>query len=71
MPVRNGWPGVEYAYASLCLLHGLKHEALTVIEAVRARYNGQERNPFNEIECGDHYIRSLAAWSLGEAFRGT
>lgn len=58
------WPGVEYAYASLCLSHGLVEPAMTVVQAVRSRYDGRERNPFNEVECGDHYIRSLSAWAF-------
>lgn len=64
------WPGVEYAFAALCVHHGLVDEGLKVASAVRARYDGQERNPFNEVECGDHYIRSLSAASMPAAFHG-
>jgi hypothetical protein len=27
------------------------------------RYDGRRRNPFNEIERGDHYVRTTAGWS--------
>jgi len=64
------WPGVEYAYAALCLHFGLTEEAWTVVNAVRDRYDGRYRSPFNEVECGDHYIRSLSAWSLLPALHG-
>jgi non-lysosomal glucosylceramidase len=58
------WTGIEYAFASLCKHEGLNAEAAEMVAAARARYDGRVRNPFNEIECGDHYIRALAAWSL-------
>jgi non-lysosomal glucosylceramidase len=48
----------------------LHHEARAVLDAVWARYDGRRRNPFNEIECGDHYARSLAGWSALEALAG-
>jgi len=63
------WTGIEYAYAALALYEGFEEEAMEVIQAVRARYDGRERNPFNEVECGDHYVRALSAWSLPKAWR--
>jgi len=48
----------------------LQHEGRAVLDAVWARYDGRRRNPFNEIECGDHYARSLAGWSALEALAG-
>lgn len=64
------WTGVEYAYAALCLHEGLDAQARSVVSAVRARYDGSKRNPFNEVECGDHYVRALSAWSLLSAWSG-
>ena len=37
---------------------------------MRARYDGSRRNPYNEIECGDHYARALAGWSALQALAG-
>jgi hypothetical protein len=64
------WTGVEYAYAALCLHEGLDVPARSVVSAARARYDGRKRNPFNEVECGDHYVRALSAWSLLSAWSG-
>jgi uncharacterized protein (DUF608 family) len=62
------WTGIEYAFAALCLYEGLVDEGLEVVRAARGRYDGRQRNPFNEMECGDHYIRALSAWSLPKAW---
>jgi hypothetical protein len=64
------WTGVEYQVAAHCIIEGLVSEGLQLVEAVRGRYDGSRRNPYNEIECGDHYIRGAAAWSLLEACTG-
>jgi hypothetical protein len=73
-PVRYAdevWTGVEYAVASLCLFEGLEDEAMALLGAVRARYDGTRRNPYNEIECGDHYSRAMAGWSVLQAWTGS
>jgi uncharacterized protein (DUF608 family) len=73
VPVRycdEVWTGVEYQVAAHCIIEGLVSEGLQLVEAVRGRYDGSRRNPYNEIECGDHYIRGAAAWSLLEACTG-
>jgi hypothetical protein len=64
------WTGSEYAWAALALDEGFDDEALNVLRALRTRYDGSRRNPFNEIECGDHYARSLAGWSVIESWGG-
>ncbi len=58
------WTGSEYAVAALCLFEGLAAEAEQVLEAVWHRHDGQRRSPYNEVECGDHYARSMSGWSL-------
>jgi hypothetical protein len=74
VPVRYAdevWTGIEYAVAALCLFEGLEPEASAILRGVRARYDGTRRNPYNEIECGDHYSRAMAGWSLLQAWTGT
>jgi len=64
------WSGVEYALASLMVYEGMVSEAMQIVKATRDRYSGTLRNPFNEIECGDHYVRSMSVYSLLLAITG-
>jgi uncharacterized protein (DUF608 family) len=73
VPIRYAdevWTGSEYQVAAHCWREGLHDEGRAVLDAVWARYDGRRRNPFNEIECGDHYARSLAGWSALQALAG-
>lgn len=56
--------GFEYQAASHMIWEGLVTEGLAVTRAVHDRYHPSRRNPFNEIECGDHYARSLASYGV-------
>ena len=56
--------GFEYEVAAILLYYGYYDEAVRVVKAVRDRYNGKNRNPWNDVECGHNYIRSMAAFSL-------
>ncbi|MFK4852640.1 GH116 family glycosyl hydrolase [Microbacterium sp. ZW T6_19] len=58
------WTGVEHQVAASLLFAGRYEEALRIERALRARYDGTHRSPWNEIECGNHYARSLASWAL-------
>jgi hypothetical protein len=64
------WTGIEYRVAAQFLTEGMADEAAVVVAAARARYDGRRRNPWNEIECGDHYARAMSGWSLLEAAAG-
>lgn len=64
------WTGIEYQVASHCIYEGMVAEGLGLLGAVRARYDGTKRNPFNDIECGDHYARGMAGWTVMEALAG-
>jgi len=64
------WPGTEYQVAGSLLFEGMASEAFKVIQGARGRYDGRQRNPWNEVECGDHYARSMASWTLLEAASG-
>jgi len=62
--------GFEYAAAVLMIQEGLVEEGMTCVKAVRDRYDGEKRNPWNEFECGSNYARSMASYSLLNAFSG-
>ncbi|MBR4185646.1 MAG: hypothetical protein IKQ87_07745, partial [Clostridia bacterium] len=62
--------GFEYAFAGLLIAEGMVDEGLAVVRSVRDRYDGERRNPWNEIECGSNYARSMAAFALLPIFSG-
>ncbi len=53
--------GFEYQVAGHMLWERMVDEGLAVVRAVHDRYQPGKRNPWNEIECGDHYARSMAS----------
>ncbi|MCX6345053.1 MAG: GH116 family glycosyl hydrolase, partial [Armatimonadetes bacterium] len=62
--------GYEYSAAILMIQMGLIDEGMTCVKAIRDRYDGEWRNPWNEIECGSNYARSMASYALLNAFSG-
>lgn len=62
--------GFEYCAAVGMLYEGLYDDGLKCIRAVRERFDGLKRNPYDEIECGRHYARSMASWSAVLALSG-
>ncbi|WP_431278989.1 GH116 family glycosyl hydrolase [Leifsonia poae] len=64
------WTGIEYQVATHLVYEGLAEEGLEIVRAVRDRHDGIRRNPWNEVECGNHYARSLASWGLVLALTG-
>src|SRR5262249_30905748 len=64
------WTGIEYQVAAHCIYEGLVEEGLAIVRGVRARHDGARRNPWDEFECGHHYARAMASWSLILALSG-
>ena len=62
--------GFEYAAAELMLMEDLQSQAEDILAAVRRRYDGSNRNPWNEIECGSNYARSMSAFALTAVYSG-
>ena len=64
------WSGLEYPVAGLLLFEDEQEPALTILADIRDRHDGTRRSPWNEVECGDHYVRAMASWALLEAATG-
>ncbi len=64
------WTGMEYEVAAGLIYEGEVEKGLSIVEGVRARYDGVRRNPWNEFECGNHYARAMSSWSLVPALSG-
>lgn len=62
--------GMEYQAACLMIQEGLIDEGMELVRAVRDRYDGEKRNPWNEFESGSNYVRSMASYALLNAFSG-
>lgn len=56
--------GFEYQVAGHMIWEGLVQEGLAITRAIDDRYNAAKRNPWNEVECGDHYARSMASYGV-------
>ena len=56
--------GFEYSFAGLLCSRGKIDDGLKVVKAVRDRFDGEKRNPWNEFECGSNYARSMASYAL-------
>lgn len=62
--------GFEYQLAASLIRNGFISKGMRIVKSVRDRYDGEKRNPWNEMECGSNYARSMAAYSLIPAFSG-
>lgn len=64
------WTGIEYQVANHLIYEGRVDEGLRIVKAVRNRYDGVRRNPYNEFECGSHYARAMSSWGLIPSLSG-
>ncbi len=69
------WTGLEYELAGLMIYNDRFDDAKKVVKAVSDRYDGVRRypitrNPWAEVECGNHYARAMSAWSILLAAQG-
>lgn len=56
--------GFEHQVAGHMIREGMTLEGLAIERAIHDRYHPSRRNPWNEIECGDHYARSMASYGV-------
>jgi len=62
--------GFEYQAACHMIQEGMIEQGLRCVRAVRERYDGEKRNPWNEIECGSNYARSMSSYALLLTYSG-
>ena len=62
--------GMEYQVAIHLILEGCVKEGLKIVKALRSRFDGRVRNPWNEYECGSFYARAMASYGLLAAMSG-
>ncbi|WP_316835415.1 GH116 family glycosyl-hydrolase [Pedobacter nutrimenti] len=54
--------GFEHQVAAHFMAEGMLDESLVLTRAIHDRHHAAKRNPFNEIECSDHYARAMASY---------
>jgi len=62
--------GFEYSTAAHMIYEGQIDQGLKIYKAIRNRFDGHKRNPFNEGEYGHRYARAMAAWAGIPAYTG-
>jgi len=67
--------GFEWQAAAHMIWEGhdqpdLLENGLAVARAIHDRYHARLRNPYNEIECSDHYARAMASYGAFQAACG-
>jgi uncharacterized protein (DUF608 family) len=56
--------GFEYQVAAHMIWEGLVEKGLAVARMVHDRYHPSRRNPFNDVECSDHYARAMSSYGI-------
>ncbi len=67
--------GFEHQVAAHMMGEGMVEESLVLTRMIHDRYHAARRNPYNEIECSDHYARAMASYgtfitACGFSFHG-
>ena len=67
--------GFEHQVAAHMMAEDMADESLILTRCIHDRYHAAKRNPYNEIECSDHYARAMASYgtfinACGYAYHG-
>lgn len=55
------WTGQEHQLAAHMLWEGMAEKALVITRVLHDRHHAARRNPYNEVECSDHYTRAMSS----------
>jgi uncharacterized protein (DUF608 family) len=64
------WTGIEYQVAGHMAWEEMVDEAIAICDGIQDRYHPSKHNPYNEVECGDHYARAFASWGVYTSLAG-
>ena len=64
------WTGFEYQVAAHMLWEGMITEGMAIVRMIHDRYHPARRNPYNEVECSDHYARAMSSHGVFQAACG-
>lgn len=56
--------GFEYQVAAHMIWEGMVTEGLAITRTIHDRYHASKRNPYNEVECSDHYARAMMSYGV-------
>jgi non-lysosomal glucosylceramidase len=62
--------GFEWQVSAHMIWEGMVEKGLAIAKAINDRYQPELRNPYNEIECSDHYSRAMASYGAYLAMCG-
>lgn len=55
------WTGQEHQLAAHMIWEGMVEQAFVITRILHDRHHAARRNPYNEIECSDHYTRAMSS----------
>ncbi|MCC6822679.1 MAG: hypothetical protein IT579_18260 [Verrucomicrobia subdivision 3 bacterium] len=55
------WTGQEHQLAAHMIAEGMVEQAFVITRILHDRHHAARRNPYNEVECSDHYTRAMAS----------
>ena len=56
------WTGQEHQIAAHFIAEGKTQEGLAITRMIHDRHHPSRRNPYNEVECSDHYTRAMSSY---------